>query len=203
MPLVSYHICAYRCFLLCPLLKNPLSRRGRLTIGVKKVARKVTKNLKICPSLRFLLKLRNLLRILRRRRGWLGRNLSLFLPHAKENLPLQTPDAGNSSSQFYESLDNLDNFLQSDDFQFEGLENASSNPSFIPPNSSMSRLTSVFSDAANVEDAELVNVCKCLAFVGKSFSSEQPSDFRGISKDVSPDFLASLLSLVLITKVLS
>ena len=67
----------------------------------------------------------------------------------------------------------------------------------------MARLSSVFSNVVNAEDVELENVCKCLAYVGKSFSSEQPSNFRGISKDISPDFLASLLSLVLILKFLN
>ena len=117
-------------------------------------------------------------------------------PPATENMPPHT----DGSTHFLESLENLNSFLQSDNFHYEGLENASSNPSFMSPESSMARLTSVFSDAVNVEDTELGNVCKCLAYVGKSFSSEQPSDFRGISKDISPDFLASLLSLVLISK---
>ena len=116
---------------------------------------------------------------------------------ATENIP---PHIEGSSTQFLNSLENLNSFLQSDDFHYEGLGNASS--TFKSAESSMARLTSVFSNAVNVEDTELENVCKCLAYVGKSFSSEQPSDFRGISKDISPDFLASLLSLVLISKFL-
>ena len=61
--------------------------------------------------------------------------------------------------------------------------------------SSMSKLAGIFSEA-QTSDSNFKNATRCVAYVGESMSSGKRADYRGISSDVTPDFLSSLLTLV-------
>ena len=64
--------------------------------------------------------------------------------------------------------------------------------------SSMSKLAGIFSEA-QTSDSNFKNATRCVAYVGESMSSGKRGDYRGISSDVTPDFLSSLLTLVRIS----
>ena len=59
----------------------------------------------------------------------------------------------------------------------------------------MSKLAGIFSEVQS-SDKGFSNAMKCIAHVGDSLSSGKNLDFRGISVDITPDFLSSFLSLV-------
>ena len=105
--------------------------------------------------------------------------------HPKDNSCSQDPSSNPAS--FEDVTGDVEDF--SDVLVGTPLPVSSSSESF------MSKLAGIFSEA-QTSDRGFKNATRCVAHVGDSLSTGKSSDYRGISVDITPDFLSSLLSLV-------